>query len=251
MNDLMKFYTPQIYAIKWEEESQLLEALGLYSTLTKYLELHSPNGKILEFGCGTGLATRHLAENHEVLCLDNNVDLLEIARINLQNNVDKVQLHQCDFFDLSENDLKIIKDFAPDVVIGWNIGTSGTGQEERASKELDSLHKPKDYREKVEDIIVKISSEIESVQVVNIVYRSQLNTGYDFEKVEKSQIENYNQYVFDINDESKFKCKSVKCIEWDNSNTNMDYVVQRNDSNGTPILISLIAERKKELVNVE
>lgn len=244
--------TPQIYANIWEEESNQFEALGLYSSLTNYLDSHSPNGKILEFGCGTGLATRHLAENHEVLCLDNNIDLLEIAKKNLEKIPDKVQFHQCDFFELTENDLTLIQNFAPDVVIGWNIGTCGQVQEERASKHLNVVQKTKDYREKVEDIIMKISSDLESVKIVNLVIRSQLNVGYNFEEAEKSQLENYNEYVFDINEKSKFKSKSAKALEWDNSSSNMNYVVHGSPSNLTiPLIISIVAERKEELVDAE
>lgn len=238
--------TPQVYADLWGEESQRFEELGLYSELTRYLELHSPNGKILEFGCGTGLATRKLAENHEILSLDNNIVLLEKARTNLESNSDKVQIHQCDFFAFTEKDKKIIQDFAPDVVIGWNIGTSGQGQEERASKNLKLLDKAKDYREKVEDIIMEISSALESVQIVNLVHRTQLRAGFGFKEAEQAQLVNYDQYVFDINVDSKFKGKSAKAIEWDDIDSKIGYVFQNSDSNGTPILISVIAERKKK-----
>lgn len=238
--------TPQNYAASWDEESQRFEELGLYSTLTRYLELHSPNGKILEFGCGTGLATRHLAENHEILSLDNNVVLLEKARINLESNSDKVQIHQCDFFALTEKDKEIIQDFAPDVVIGWNIGTSGQGQEERTGKHLKLLDKAKDYREKVEDIIMEISSALESVQIINLVYRAQLRAGFDFKEAEQEELENHDQYVFDINVDSKFKGKRAKAIEWDSTDSKIGYICQRSDSNGTPVLISVIAERKKQ-----
>lgn len=235
---------PKIYATLWDEESQQFEALGLYSTLTKYLELHSPNGKILEFGCGTGLSTRHLAENHEVLSLDNNVVLLEKARANLETHSDKVQVHQCDFFNLTENDKKIIQDFAPDVVIGWNIGTSGQGQLERASKHLNLSDKASDYRQKVEGIILEISSGLESVQIINLMSRANLKMGFDIQEAEKLYVEYSSEKIFDISDDSKFKGKSSKIIEWDSSDSKMNYVFEEDVSNVTPIFISVIAERK-------
>lgn len=234
------------YANMWDEESLQYEATGAYSTLARYLDTHSPNGKILEFGCGTGLATRHLAENHEVLALENNANLLEKARINLAAHVDKVQLLQCDFFELTDSDMQTIQDFAPDVVIGWNIGTSGIGQLQRTSENLSLIEKPKAYRENVEDIIMEISGRLGSVELVNFVCRGVLPAGFDFQVAAKADLEDYNKYVFEINDSSKFKGKCSTVVQWDTSSSTMNYVNQRNTENPVGIFTSIIAERKKQ-----
>lgn len=116
------------------KESEFLESHGVYSQLSKI----TPGGNALEFGCGAGNGTHHLSIGREVLSLDSNPQLIEKARIRTKENV---KIHQCDFFELTEKDNGIIRDFKPQVIVGWFIGGCGIDIFKHTKEEQNEITK--------------------------------------------------------------------------------------------------------------
>ena len=66
---------PKTYSQNWMQESNHFEKEDIYKTLTQII----PKGNFIEFGCGVGNGTYHLATKGNVLALDNNEYLINEA----------------------------------------------------------------------------------------------------------------------------------------------------------------------------
>jgi len=64
------------YSNHWTNESKFLDSIGIYEKLAAQI----PDGKVLEVGCGAGFGTARLAKGREVLSIDYNPHLIDIAK---------------------------------------------------------------------------------------------------------------------------------------------------------------------------
>ncbi|WP_267443370.1 class I SAM-dependent methyltransferase [Erwinia psidii] len=151
----------------WKKESDFFEQHGIYEQLSKL----TPAGNVLEFGCGTGKGTFWLSEKNPVLSLDNNPHLIDEARRFLSQSGRNVTIHQCDFFELSQVDKRIISNFSPNVLTGWFIGSDGEDIFARTGEQSVLQEKSKLYREKIEDILASPDVCLSSVEYIHLVSR--------------------------------------------------------------------------------
>lgn len=235
--------THKTYSEIWKRESESLDQSGVYKKMAEF----TPEGNVLEFGCGAGQSTRHLLESHAVLSLENNEYLIEMANIYLSNEGLTPNIRKCDFFSLSIDDKKAISDFAPKVITGWFIGGSGEDQILRIPNEKDSKELMKSYREAIEDIIISSDVCIDSVDYIQLGMRGMgivdRNKDLDFKETK----ENYDQYVFK---KIGFEVIAVDSFPWDLSNSVFPYAQVNNPIfNGgkpaqtTPLITSILAKR--------
>lgn len=230
------------YALAWEKESkQYNEKNKIYDKLSKLI----PCGKVLEIGCGIGAGTYFLSLEHEVLSLDNNKFLINKAK-NFINNQKikyksqkehKYKIHNCELLELTSKDKEIIKEFKPNIIVGWFIGTAGNIVDKYISDENNIDDKVKLYREKIEDIIVSNDILVDSVEIINLVGRGTLNPGYSKEDIFSSQKEDYDTYVFK---KVGFEVIKVEVINWNISNSSFNYT---NKDKNTNVFLSIIAKR--------
>lgn len=230
---------PEQYSNLWNNESELLESNGIYSQLAKM----TPAGKVLEFGCGIGNGTRHLSANREVLSLDSNSQLIEKAR-KITN--ESVTIHQCDFFDLTEEDKGIVAEFKPQVIVGWFIGGCGIDIFKHTQEEPNEVTKSKLYREKIEDIIISPDVCLESVDYIHLANRGALAAGFSEAEIFKETKKDYDTYVFK---KIGFEVVEAKHIDWPRDESEFQYGQAHNpnfiDGTAVPVIISIVAKRVK------
>ena len=195
------------YARKWMDETAHLDGLGIYEELTSML----PLGRVLEVGCGAGRGTAWLAKNHDILALDNIVNLIELATKTVSQATSDVLFRNCDFFSLSDADKDAICLFSPRIIVGWFIGGSGTDMFLRTTEQPAPLEKGKLYREKIEDIIVSRDLLVDTVDTINFVNRSGRISHIPAQEVIKATMDDYNTHVFA---KVGFEVAQVKLFDW-------------------------------------
>jgi len=239
MNQVLS--TPERYSELWRKESEFLEAHGIYEQLSKI----TPEGNVLEFGCGIGNGTHHLSAGRKVLSLDSNSHLIEIARTRLNETAHAAKIHKCDFFDLQEDDKIIIKSFKPKVIVGWFIGSNGIDIFKHTKEEPDAVTKSKLYREKIEDIIASPDVCLGSVEFIHLVNRGGLVLGFPDSEYFSATKEDYETYVFG---KIGFEVYDVKNLHWPRDASEFQYgqAFNPNLANGKtiPAITSILARRK-------
>ncbi|MGA3824800.1 MULTISPECIES: methyltransferase domain-containing protein [Pseudomonas] len=229
------------YSGLWERESQSLESHDVYQKLAKAV----PNERVLEIGCGVGNGTKHLADGREVLALDNNEHLIAKAAARLKDAGLTAQIHHCDLFELSDEDLKVITDFQPKVVVAWFIGSHGHDIFSRTPADFDASQRSKLYREHIEDIVASDKVTIGSVDIVNFAIRGGMATSFSAEEIFQAQKEDFDKYVFS---DVGFEVYDVKVHLWDRSGSTFEYgnAPNPNFAGGetAQVITSILARRK-------
>ncbi|WP_417559747.1 class I SAM-dependent methyltransferase [Marinomonas sp.] len=230
---------PERYSNLWNNESEFLEFHEIYSQLSRM----TPAGNVLEFGCGVGNGTRHLSAVREVLSLDSNSHLIKKAR-NIAN--ESVVIHQCDFFDLTEEDKGVIAKFKPQVIVGWFIGGCGIDIFKHTQEEPNIVTKSKLYREKIEDIIISPDVCLESVNHIHLVNRGTLAEGFSEAEIFTETKKDYDTYVFE---KIGFEVVEVKNIDWPREGSEFQYGHAHNPNFAggveVPAITSIVAKRVK------
>ncbi len=230
------------YADFWKPESENFNSNKIYERLSKLI----PDGNVLEIGCGIGLGTYNLSKNNNVLSLDNNQFLIDKAKTCINNQNNNCQIHNCELFELTQNDKDIIHQFKPNIIVGWFLGAGGEVVNKYTQEEQNINAKGKLYREKLEDIIISDDLLIDSVEIINLAIRSTRPLSMSKQEVSIEQRKEYDKYVFK---NIGFKVTDVKIINWDTSNSDFTYSSVVNSStrkeNHLPTIYSIIAKRIK------
>ena len=228
------------YSDSWAKESDQLEENDIYKKLANI----APNGNTIEFGCGVGNGTVHLAKDRNVLSLDNNRGLIEQAMTRLESIGIEHRIHECDFFNLGETEKQLISNFKPEVIIGWFIGSHGEDIFKHTEEEPHPITKSKLYREKIEDIITSNDVCIDSVEYIHLASRGERVAGFSEEEIFISQKDDYDTHVFK---KIGFEVVEVNQIEWVRENSEFTYgqVHNPNLAQGerVPTITSIIAKR--------
>lgn len=231
------------YANFWEPESKNFNSNNVYEILAKLI----PDGKVLEIGCGIGLGTYCLSQNHEVLSLDNNEFLIDKAKQYLDNLEDKYQIHNCELFQLTQNDKNLIHQFKPKIIVGWFLGAGGEIVNKYTQEENSIRNKGKLYREKLEDIIVSNDLLIDSVETINLAIRSGRLQNASKQEIYAAQKEDYDTYVFK---NVGFEVVNGEVMDWDTINSSFTYSSAPNpnisEENLMPTILSITAKRVKQ-----
>lgn len=224
----------------WEQESLLFEKQGIYQILFETI----PDGSVVEVGCGAGLATHHLATNRQVLAIDNNPYLLEKAKRRMMKSGENVRFLGADLLELSQHDIKTVKEFAPKGIICWFIG-SNPANVNRHTQGLPLNEQGKKYREKVEDLVVSRNLCSHSVEWIHLANRAGIVDTATQEKVFKAQQDDYNTHVFNS---AGFEVIDVRVFVWDRDGSNFRYAFAPNPNlqSGRPInaIVSVLARRQ-------
>jgi len=228
------------YSQQWLSESEQIDSQGMYEKLAKLI----PEGNVLEFGCGVGKGTKYLLDGRNVLSLDSNEHLIQLAEGYLRSSSLEPNIHQCDFFSLSEEDKKIIADFSPKIIVGWFIGSCGEDVVKNTQEQPLPNEKGKLYREKIEDIIVSKDICLPSVEYIHLVIRGATVDSVSAEDIFDSQKKDYEKYVFgDIG----FEVVSVENIPWSREGSDFQYSQAKNPNfaggSVTPSAICILAKR--------
>jgi hypothetical protein len=186
---------PQTYAEHWEKESILLDGQGIYERLRAI----TPAGRALEAGSGLGLATVALASTRTVLALDSNPHLVEKARSRIQSAGVPAEIVVTDFLAPSDEAVERIQEFAPEVVVGWFLGSNADDQEKHVAPDVPWEERAKKYREHVEDALVTPPLCQPSVEWVHIVSRVGRIEGIPLEEAKQAHVDDYSEYVFHPN----------------------------------------------------
>ena len=233
---------PEQYSQLWKRESEFLETHGIYGKLSKV----TPSGNVLEFGCGIGKGTRHLSVGRSVLSLDSNPCLIEEANRYLDSVGTSRVIHQCNFFELTGDDKEIIKQFVPQVIVGWFIGAHGEEIFKRTQEEPNETTKSKLYREKIEDILVSPDVCLPSVEYVHLTNRGVRVIGFTDADCFKSAKDDYDTYVFK---NIGFEVSEVMMFDWPRDGSDFQYGQAHNPNlakgETIPIITSIIAKRVK------
>ncbi|GEM_PF-1203317 len=233
---------PEQYSQLWKKESEHLESHGIYELLSKI----TPMGNILEFGCGIGKGTHHLSINRNILSLDSNETLINEANRYLDSIGASRTIYKCDFFELTADDKKIIKEFLPAVIVGWFIGSHGEDIFKHAQEEPNAITKSKLYREKIEDIIVSPDVCLASVEYIHLVNRGGRVVGFTEAQCFNETKKDYDSYVFRS---IGFEVVEVKNIDWPREGSEFIYGQAHNPNlakgETVPTITSILAKRIK------
>ncbi len=228
------------YAEHWMIESELFGRQGVYDKLS----VITPQRKVLEIGAGTGLSTAALAVNHDVLAIDSNAFLLEQVRGRVAS-LDNVRILGTDFLTPAPQAVQCIQEFAPDVIVGWFLGSNVDDQERHVTGNVGIMDLAKKYREKIEDAILSAPLLQPSVQWVHFAFRGGRLTSASLEEAERAGAENYNQHVFHPNG---FELVEIKTLDWDRDESEFMYVETGHPSNVgkevIPTITSMLAQRR-------
>lgn len=232
---------PKKYAEHWKNESELFESQGIY----KRLSAITPDGNVLEIGSGVGFATIALAATRAVLALEGNLDLANEARSRVQSSGANAEIVVTDFLAPSTEAVERVKGFAPEVIVGWFIGSNADDQEKYVAADVPFDERAKTYREHVEDALVALPLCQPSVQWVHLVGRGGRVLGIPEEEAKQAHEEDYNQYVFHPNG---FEVVDVQFLDWERQGSSFQY---RNAPNPNlapgqtiPLIQSLLAKRR-------
>lgn len=232
---------PQTYAEHWEKESTLLENQGMYERLGAI----TPAGRVLEVGSGVGLAIVALASTRPVLALDSNPHLVEKARFRIQSAGVPAEIVVTDFLAPSVKAVERIQEFAPEVVVGWFLGSNADDQEMHVAADVSWEERAKKYREHVEDALVTLPLCQPSVEWVHIVSRGGRIEGAPLEEAKRAHADDYSEYVFHPNG---FEVVDVQLFDWDRDASRFNYRDAPNPNlapgQKVPVVMSLLAKRK-------
>lgn len=237
---MLQRMTPEDYSKFWEIESSQFQSSKIYDQLSKTV----PTVATLEIGCGAGWSTLSLAISRPVLAVDNNPYLIDLARARLQKHGVNAEIIQSDLFEPSAELLTAIRDFQPEVVVGWFIGSHPDDNDKRTPAHLDIREKPKVYRENVEDRLLVQPLCPPSVKWIHMVQRASIPPGYTETQIKEGAMEDYEKYVFANSD---FTVKDVGILDWDRGESHFPYVQNQNSNlqsgNAKPIIVSVLAHR--------
>jgi SAM-dependent methyltransferase len=232
---------PQKYAEHWERESAQLESKGVYKRLSEI----TPNGNVLEIGSGTGVATVALAATRKVLALDSNVHLVEVARSRLAAAGASATIVVTDIFEPSEQSVNAIRAFAPEIVVGWFIGSNADDQDKYVASDVPVAEKPKKYRENVEDALLSANICPPSVEWVHLVSRNHMVAGVSDAEAYEEMKEDYDTHVFLPNG---FEVVDVQLLDWDRAGSTFEYKPAPNTNRLSgqveTKIVSILAKRK-------
>lgn len=235
-----QFMDPQTYAAHWEHESIQIEGQGSY----RWLSSITPNGNVLEVGCGVGLGTIPLAATRPVLALDGNVDLISKAQARIKSLGANAEILATDFLAPSTEAISRIQIFAPKVVVAWFVGSNAYDQERHVA-DVPWLKRARKYREKIEDAVVTLPLCQPSVEWVHLAIRAGSVSGFSDEEVKHSQREDYDKYVFHPNG---FEVVDVQLKVWERQGSQFGYQKAFNPNlasgSSEPVIMSIVAKRK-------
>ncbi|GAA3594453.1 hypothetical protein GCM10023078_22390 [Gibbsiella greigii] len=235
--------THKTYSDLWKKESDSLDKSDVYKKLAAF----TPDGNVLEFGCGAGQSTSHLLKSHAVLSLENNKYLIQMATDYLLGLGFSPNIRKCDFYALGDDDKQAIRDFEPKVITGWFIGGSGEDQILRIPNQPNPTELMKSYREKIEDIIVSRDVCIESVEYIQLGMRSFGLVNSDKERDFTDTKENFDQFVFS---QAGFEVIAVDSFIWEVDKSVFPYAYAKNPNfnegnpaQTIPLITSILAKR--------
>lgn len=236
---MLKRMNKEKYVEFWERSSIDYEEKGIYEQLSQI----TPCGKTLEIGCGVGLSTASLSKKRKVLSIDNNILLIQKARLLISKRDLNAEIIESDVFEPSEECIEKIKSFQPKVITGWFLGSHADDQEKRVSNEYHIGEKAKTYREKIEDILTENTFCIQSVDWIHTVFRGGAPSSISKEELKKAMKDEYNNYMFS---NSVFSVYSVEIIDCDLGS--FPYVTYYNPNisptdSVKPIIVSVLAKR--------
>lgn len=234
---------PRTYAEHWEKESALFESQDLYN----WLGAITPAGNVLEIGSGVGFATVALAATRTVLALDNNLDLVEKARSRIRSSGAKAEIVVTDFLTPSIDAVERIKAFAPEVIVGWFLGSNADDQEKHVAANVPWDERAKKYREHVEDALVTLPLCQSTVKWIHLVGRGGRIQGIPEEEVRQAHQADYNQHVFHPNG---FEVVDVQLLDWNRQGSSFHYGDPPNPNlapgQKIPLIMSLLARRRAD-----
>lgn len=224
------------YCNTWMEESEIFRKKMVYQWLTNF----TPNGNILELGCGSGQGTYQLLKKHQVLSLDNNDFLINEAAKLIK---EQAKIHKCNFLELTQEDKNIIKDFAPKVIVGWFLGSDGEEVEKYTDKGTNSEEKWDQYRKKIEDIITSPDICTPSVEYIHLANRNIFSSNYNEQKTFAATKKEYDTSIFS---EINFEVVDVKIMAWPTKDSHFQYIGNQyySNENSFKAIVSILARRK-------
>lgn len=235
--------THKTYSDLWKKESDALDKSNVYQNLAAF----TPDGNVLEFGCGAGQSTGHLLKSHTVLSLENNEYLIQTATDYLLGLGFSPNIRKCDFYAMNDDDKQAIRDFGPKVITGWFIGGSGEDQVLRIPNQPNPTELMKSYREGIEDIIVSPDVCIESVDYIQLGMRGFGLVNSDKKREFADTKANFDQFVFS---KAGFEVIAVDSFVWEVDKSVFPYANAKNPNfNGgkpaqtIPLITSILAKR--------
>ena len=203
----------------------------------------APVENVLEIGCGAGIATLRLAESRKILSIDNNAHLIEIAKARLHNTGVTAEIIYANLFDLSRQDIGVIKEFSPKGIVCWFIGSDPYTVVEY-TPDSQGNEKPKKYRETIEDLIISENICQATVEWIHLANRAGvISTATDQQVIDATK-DDYNTYVFS---KIGFEVTEVKVFKWNRDGSDFMYAnaVNPNLMAGEPVssVVSIFARR--------
>lgn len=232
--------TPNDYSQFWDQESTQFQSDAVYERLSQI----APAESTLEIGCGAGWSTLSLTATRKVLAADNNMDLIQLARVRLQANAKTAQIIHSDLFEPTTELITAITSFEPKVIIGWFIGSHPDDNDKRTPAHLAADEKPKVYRESVEDRLVVPPLCHSSVEWIHTAQRGMVPPGVTESQIKQGMKEEYEKYMFES---SGFTVTDVQVLDWNQRASLFPYVMSPNPDlplgKPTPVIISILARR--------
>ncbi len=232
------------YAEHWDKESNLFFNNGTYKELGSI----TPSGNVLEIGSGNGLSTLELSISRKILAIDNNPYLVEMARPRLQAAGANAEIVLADIFQPSAECINAIKEFTPEVIVCWLMGSSANTYEKHLATNIPINEQPKKYRENVEDILLTLTKCQPSVQWVHLANRAIVNIEFDENFIKSDAKDDYDKHVFMPNE---FEVIDVQILDWKKSGSNFPYQAapHRNFARGINAekIVSILAKRKESV----
>ncbi len=148
----------------WENEGQAYVRRGDYDWMASLV----PGQRILEIGCGIGLATQALAQRRlQVIAIDVLPECLAATAARVAGT--DVSLLQADVTALDETQFSAVADFAPETVVCWLMGAPADVTGASAS---DGGMAVASYREKTHRAVAELAVRLSSVTALHLVDRT-------------------------------------------------------------------------------
>ncbi len=228
------------YSEFWGEESKQLADQGIYAALAN----ETPDGNVLEIGCGSGLSTSYLASTRSVLSIENNEHLVGLANTYLASKGIATSIVHADLFSLSEKEIDEIRAFSPKVIACWFIGSHPDDVDKNTPSSLAITERPKKYRENIEDLLLTERLCQPTVDWIHLANRVGVIESVSEHDIIEATKDDYNTHLFSSNG---FEITSVKVIDWQRNGSNFMYVNAHNPNlmpgNLVPRVISVLAKR--------
>lgn len=238
MNQLVRM-NAETYASHWADEAARFDKQNLYVELAKV----SPEGRVLEIGCGNGLGTRQLASDREVIVIENNRFLLQKAKEENSSNPN-ITFIEADIFDLTPEQIERILDFSPQGIVAWLMGSDPDTVESRTPKNTALLERPKLYREAVEDLLVVEPLCTPTVKWIHLANRVGIDAVATDEEIHDATRKDYEGYMLSKSD---FAVSDIKVVDWNKDSGGFIYASAANPNfKGSHVrncVISILATR--------